>query len=239
MDGSGFRKLMSREIHGKLNETVIIYRREMTAMKVGIINNANELESLEPFEVGCLLWGTEKIPKTYGYLGFVPGDGFYLKMICMEKDPLRTYDKDQSPVYRDSAMEAFFMFEPAQQKEREEQNIYINLEMNANGALLAGYGSQRVYRSYFAEEERGKLQRGVEIEEDRWSISLRLPLDILEKLYGHVGLKEGSTFFCNFYKISETKEIEHYASYSPIRSDIPSFHLPEYFAQAEIVVKNK
>ena len=127
-------------------------------MKVEIINNANELESLEPFEVSCLLWGTEKIPKTYGYLGFVPGDGFYLKMICVEKDPLRTFEKDQDPVYRDSAMEAFFMFEPAQHKEREEQNIYINLEVNANGAMLAAYGSQRVYRTYFTEEERSRLQ---------------------------------------------------------------------------------
>ena len=35
----------------------------------------------------------------------------------------------------------------------------------------------------------------------------------------------------------EKKEIEHYASYSPILTDIPSFHLPEYFAQAVIVSK--
>ena len=208
-------------------------------MKVEIINNANELETLEPFEVSCLLWGTERIPKIYGYLGFVPDDGFYLKMICMEKDPLRTYTKDQDPVYRDSAMEAFFMFEPAQQMEREEQNIYINLEVNANGAILAGYGSQRTYRSYLTSDERKELQCRTEVKDDRWTVSLRLPVSLLEKLYGHVDLKAGSTFSCNFYKISETKEIEHYASYSRILSDTPSFHLPEYFAQAEIVEKNK
>ena len=97
-------------------------------MKVEIINNASELESLEPFEVSCLLWGTERIPKTYGYLGFVPDDGFYLKMICMEKDPLRTYTKDQDPVYRDSAMEAFFMFAPKQQKERDNRKSILNLK---------------------------------------------------------------------------------------------------------------
>ena len=208
-------------------------------MKVEIINNASELESLEPFEVSCLLWGTERIPKTYGYLGFVPDDGFYLKMICMEKDPLRTYTKDQDPVYRDSAMEAFFMFEPAQQKERDEQNIYINLEVNANGAILAGYGSQRIYRSYFTVDERRELECRTAVEDDRWTVSLRLPVSLLEKLYGPVDLKAGSTFSCNFYKISETKEIEHYASYSRILSETPSFHLPEYFAQAEIVEKNK
>ena len=131
------------------------------------------------------------------------------------------------------------MFEPAQQMEREEQNIYINLEVNANGAILAGYGSQRTYRSYLTSDERKELQCRTEVKDDRWTVSLRLPVSLLEKLYGHVDLKAGSTFSCNFYKISETKEIEHYASYSRILSDTPSFHLPEYFAQAEIVEKNK
>lgn len=208
-------------------------------MKVEIIDNVSELESLEPFEIRCLLWGTQQIPRTYGYLGFVPDDGFYLKMICMEKDPLRTYTKDQDPVYRDSAVEAFFMFEPAQKKSREEQNIYINLEVNANGAILAGYGSRRTYRSYLGADARRELQCSASVEDDRWTVSLRLPVSLLKQLYGPVDLKAGSTFSCNFYKISETKEIEHYASYSRIISDTPSFHRPEFFAHAEIVQKNK
>ena len=109
----------------------------------------------------------------------------------------------------------------------------------ANGAILAGYGSQRIYRSYFTVDERRELECRTAVEDDRWTVSLRLPVSLLEKLYGPVDLKAGSTFSCNFYKISETKEIEHYASYSRILSEIPSFHLPEYFAQAEIVEKNK
>ena len=80
-------------------------------MKIKIIKNAVELMNVEPYQVDCLLWGTKKIPKTYGYLGFVQGDGFYLKMICEEQDPLRTYTKEQDPVYQDSAMEAFFQYE--------------------------------------------------------------------------------------------------------------------------------
>ena len=36
-----------------------------------------------------------------------------LKMVCVEKDPLRTYIADQDPVYQDSAMEAFLQFESA------------------------------------------------------------------------------------------------------------------------------
>ena len=32
----------------------------------------------------------------------------YIKLVCEEKDPLRVYKEDQDPVYKDSAMEAFF-----------------------------------------------------------------------------------------------------------------------------------
>ena len=34
----------------------------------------------------------------------------YIKLVCEEKDPLRVYKEDQDPVYKDSAMEAFFQF---------------------------------------------------------------------------------------------------------------------------------
>ena len=51
-------------------------------MEVQMITSVDELETLCPFKVECLLWGTRKIPDTYGYLGFIPGDGFYLKMVC-------------------------------------------------------------------------------------------------------------------------------------------------------------
>lgn len=70
--------------------------------------NKELLESVEMFKIENLLWGTEKIAKTYGYIGFVPGDGLYIKLVCEEKNPLRIYKKDQDPVYKDSAMEAFF-----------------------------------------------------------------------------------------------------------------------------------
>lgn len=201
-------------------------------MKVGIIQNEAQLEALEPFYVDKLLWGTKSVPKTYGYIGFVPGDGFCLKMVCEEKDPLRRYSKDMEPVYRDSAMEAFFLFESRR------GNLgslpYINLEANANGALLAAYGQERLYRSYFSRKEYRQFKCRAEIREDDWTFSIKLPIRVLERVYGPLDLGEGSSFTCNFYKISETKEIEHYASYARIESEVPSFHLPEFFERAVI-----
>lgn len=196
-------------------------------MIIKVINSKDELEALEPFRVEYLLWGTKRIPKTYGYLGFVRDEGFYLKMVCEEKEPLRTYENVLDPVYRDSAMEAFFQFEHENGGRR--ITPYLNFEVNANGALLAGYGSGRTYRTYFSKEQLPAFECEAVIEEERWSFQMRIPLEILEGVYGGLELKEGSRFSCNFYKISETKEIEHYASCFPIWSKIPSFHMPEYF----------
>lgn len=205
-------------------------------MKVEIIKNAADLESVTPFHVDKLLWGTKSIPKTYGYIGFVPGDAFYLKMICEESEPLCTYTHDMDPVYRDSAMEAFFQFEADIERL---QAIYLNFETNSCGALLAGYGKERIYRSYFTKEMCRALQSTAKVEKDFWTWNLKIPVSILEEIYGPLHLGEGSTFTCNFYKISETKEVEHYASYSPILSKIPSFHLTEFFETAVIERANK
>ncbi len=56
-----------------------------------------------------------------------------------------------------------------------------------------------------------------------------------EDLLNSLHLNIGSNFWCNFYKISEAAKIEHYASYAPIRTEVPSFHLPEFFATADVV----
>ncbi len=38
-------------------------------MEVRLIKNKELLESVEMFKIENLLWGTEKIAKTYGYIG--------------------------------------------------------------------------------------------------------------------------------------------------------------------------
>lgn len=201
-------------------------------MLVEVIGSKKELENVKPFYVEHLLWGTKFVPKTYGYLGFVLNEGFCLEMVCEEKEPLRTYENVLDPVYRDSAMEAFFQFEP--ENGGRKTAVYLNFEVNANGALLAAYGSGRTYRTYFSKEELDMFECTAWVEEERWGFSLYIPIQILENVYGSLKLGRGSRFTCNFYKISESREIEHYASCFPIRSKIPSFHMPEYFGEARI-----
>ena len=197
-------------------------------IEVPAISSAEELENVEPFRVEHLLWGTTQIPETYGYLGFVPSDGFYLKMVCKEKNPLRVYEKNQDPVYRDSAMEAFFQFDS--ERERNTNALYLNLEVNANGALRAEYGEERIYRTYFTPEEMEKFDCKTTIDEESWSMKLHLPIAILEKIYGPLHLDVGSSFWCNFYKISEAAEIPVTAETASSTAKTPEITLFFMFA---------
>ncbi len=180
------------------------------------------------FQVDHLLWGTTECPKTYGQLEFVPGEGFIIKMTCEEENPLTVYDKDGDPVYKDSAMEAFFLFPQG------ETRIYINLEFNSNGALLAQYREKRHDRAFFTEEMCKKVDCRTEKKDGYWTAELKLPLDLIEEICHPLPIEEGSKIYCNFYKISETKEIEHYAAWNPVLTETPNFHRPDYFR--EVVV---
>lgn len=203
-------------------------------MEVPLIEKKELLESVEPFEIGNLLWGTEKIAKTYGYIGFVPGEGLYLKLVCLEKNPLRVYKENQDPVYKDSAMEAFFQFE---ETGTTDNPVYFNFEMNANGAILACYGKNKADRVPLTAQQIQKLECMARISNDRWSVELTLPIEMLQQVYEKLSLKEGTAFTCNFYKICESKKYEHYAAYKYVESEQPNFHLPEYFERAMIVRK--
>lgn len=110
-------------------------------LEVAIIERKEQLDDLIPFRVENALWGTEKFPPMYGYIGFIPQDAFYLKLICEEKNPLRVYTEINDPIYRDSVMEAYLMFEPVSSRANEEN--YLNFAVNANGVLHAEYGSRR------------------------------------------------------------------------------------------------
>lgn len=196
----------------------------MTEIK--IIKDKKDLLFVTPLEIKNLLWGTQSIPHTYFYIGFVPEDAFYVHMVCEETEPLRTHTGRNVPVYQDSAMEIFLHFDPKGSC----SPVYLNFEVNANGGIMAEYGTERVYRSYFTDEEYDQFDCKAEILNDKWTADIRIPVTILERIYGSLDLKAGSRFTFNLYKISESAEIEHYASYSPIKTSTPTFHVPEFFA---------
>lgn len=194
------------------------------------IKEPGQLASCPQFFIDRFNWGGDYRPVSAGRLGFLPSKGFLLEMNCEEADPCRRYTREDDPVYLDSAMEAFFCFRPDTEKP-----CYLNFEMNANGAMLACYGTDRQHRIPFPPKVRKGLSCQAACEEHCWRVTLFIPLSLLETVYPGLSLQTGSVFTCNFYKLKESEGLTHFASFSPIPTAEPNFHLPEYFARARIV----
>ena len=201
-------------------------------MNVKIIDEKEQFTQCENFEITHLLWGTKAIPKTYGKIACWKNHGFLVEMICEEADPLRTYTKMNDPVSLDSGMEAFLSLWA------DHTPLYVNVEMNANGATLMQYGTERANRIFFTEEQIRICQPQAVIEENYWKISFFLPLELLEEIGGPIPQTSGTKIACNFYKVCEGGSAEqiHYASYAPVDVPKPDFHRPEFFSTG--ILKN-
>ncbi len=199
------------------------------AYHVHLINSIEELEHCELFQINHYNWVEGYQPKAFGRMGLLRNFGLAVVMTAMETNPLTTYTKDNDPVYRDSALEAFFNFTP-----KRENPYYMNFEMNSNGAMLNDIGVVGDRKSVFETVPwRGSCKATRKA--DSWSVLLKVPMEMICNIFSIEPLKTGDSFTCNFYKICESKSLEHYASYAPIVSERPNFHLPQFFETAIIV----
>ncbi len=154
-------------------------------------------------------------------------------MICEEKNPKRECKNHKEMVCKDSAVEVFMAF-TEENETLSNDSMYINFEINANGAMYAKYGKGRKNRVFITEEEYNLAGITTNIEEKKWDMEVMIPESFLNRICDFEKIKKGKVFYCNFYKIAEDEMIEHYGSFSPIDSERPNFHLPVFFAEAMV-----
>ena len=196
------------------------------------IQDKTQIEECEKFTINHYMWNSKQEPKAYGWAGYIEGEGIFVKMVCEEQNPKREYRNHRDPVYKDSAMEVFFAF-PGEE-ELSNDCMYTNFEINSNGAMLGNFGKGRKNRQSITD---GQFElSGVKAvrEEDRWYLEVLFPEVYLNQICDFESVKNGTAFYCNFYKIAESEEIQHFGSYSPIESETPNFHMPVCFARAVI-----
>ena len=203
------------------------------------IPGEENIDACMPFQVANIQWNSRVHPVTIGHMGYLPHEGLLVFMKCYEQNPLRTMTQNMDPVCLDSAMEAFFAFPERAIAEHEaytpdDNGLYLNFECNANGAMYATYGHGRQGRTALLPEEFAAARPRVRILPDSWELTFLVPMRLLSRVADIQAFSPGDVFYCNFYKISETPEIEHYLSFSPITSERPNFHLPRFFAKAVI-----
>lgn len=175
----------------------------------------------------------------WGYRDYVPGVfvqityddmGFYVKFTVEEKEPLAEKTEHFSNVHEDSCVEFFAKFDP------EHSDKYINIEVNANGATKAAIRTDRENSAYLSLADIEDMEVNAQVLEDCWTVSYRIPSQMLERLYPEFRMKDCKYIKANFYKCGNLTKIKHYVSLFDLGCPKPDFHRPEYFGRMDIVL---
>lgn len=140
-------------------------------------------------------------------------------------------DKNLGPVANDSCVE-FFVKTP-------ESKEYFNFEFNCIGRINASHRETRNNPTRLTLEELAEIgvysSCGTEPFAEKkgnfeWSLTVVIPL----KLIGFEIKGDGDFLLGNFYKCAGKSSRPHYLSWSPIVSETPNFHLPDFFGKLNI-----
>ncbi|MBL8088273.1 MAG: hypothetical protein JNM85_09440 [Chthonomonas sp.] len=137
---------------------------------------------------------------------------------------LGRYQGYDDPVYQDSCVEFFFNPLPGRLEG------YYNIEVNVSGGVKFNYQRSRgVDRRTMPEGLLRDLRvdPGVIIDPEHgepmvWRVSYVVPWEA-------VSSEDSRDWRANFYKCCEDNSHPHFGSWSPIETESPDFHRPEFF----------
>lgn len=135
------------------------------------------------------------------------------------------------PVCTDSCVE-FFVNPDPEQDER-----YLNFEINPIGTLHLGIGKDRYSRSLIDNISPGVFQIHSSVDKESineyqaeyWSIYFSIPYTFIEEYYGKQNFSSGKKMKGNFYKCGDETQYPHFGCWSRVDNPTPDFHRPEYF----------
>lgn len=150
---------------------------------------------------------------------------------------LGKYTKDLEPVWRESCVE--FYVKP------KDSSGYMNFEFNCIGTLLCSHviNHERTkdgfkdWRFISREDCREVLRKSsikgaipVEVKkETEWFLEFFIPMSLLEKYFGKIGIEDGDEWTGNFYKCGDDLSNPHWISWSEVRE--LNFHNPDDFGK--------
>lgn len=163
-------------------------------------------------------WGI-KAPKTSAYMLY--GDkGISIKFETEENPVTVNYLSNNDPVNRDSCVEFFVS------SDMENDETYLNFEMNAKGILHLQYGIVGE-RQNICDVDFNIFNIETKLLNSGWILKIYIPFDFLNKYFKNIsGALRG-----NLYKCGDRTEKPHYLSWSPIETLKPNFHNTKSFGK--------
>jgi len=217
--------------------TEVIYQDEvyenMNVYKIKTFDtvDAVDWDSVTAASVNTYKWVECDTYETYAKLVYVKDWGFLCRMTCIEEGPAATMTEFCNTVCLDSCMEFFAIWDNGVN--------YLNIETNSIGTMCVQYGRNRASRQpanrYIDLDDLFVMNPVVEA--DKWSVTMEIPIEKLQKFYGDDLTAEtfvsGYTFKGNFYKTggADITGNEHYAMWNEVGTENPDFHRPEYFGK--------
>lgn len=187
------------------------------------------IDECERLYIGNSLWNTEAYhPEVFAQLAY-DSTGFIIKFTVYEKNPMCRRKNHLEPVHLDSCIEWFVCFAP------ELTPKYFNFEINAAGAMNAGFRLNRYENEPLTPEEIESFGIKTEILSDRWSGCYKIPFAFIASKIPGCKFESGTVLRTNLYKCGEETEQLHFMSCFDIPLEKPDFHCPQFFG--EIVIE--
>ena len=201
----------------------------MERCEIPTVEREEELSRAPIARVDCFRWTDNGYtPRTEAQLVLVRRRGFLVRLTSWETARRAVCRVPDGEVYFDSCMEFFVNFAP------EKTGDYLNLEVNPLGTLHAKYGPARAGRRPLPPElERPRVK--TEQQPAFWRAELFIPLATIKGIFGKADFAPGDVLRGNFYKCGDDAAFPHYGMWSPVLTESPDFHRPEYFGELALV----
>lgn len=179
--------------------------------------------------IECVNWPDEFEAKPKVDFKFFQAErGIYLKFSVTEDHTRAIYTKDNDKVYTDSCVELFI--DPSG------DGSYYNLEFNAIGTLLLGFGKDRHDREQAPQEITSLVKRlpslgfrpleTTELQKP-WELTVFIPFTAF--WHHSISSLSGKKIKGNLQKCGDDLPVPHYITWNPIKTAHPDYHRPEYF----------
>ncbi|MEI6875119.1 MAG: carbohydrate-binding family 9-like protein [Spirochaetota bacterium] len=210
-----------------MTRTYVIERKSSLNLSVDPWRNVQEAK------IDCFPWDNSGYrPASFAKM-FCTADALHVLLRAAETPVRATYENLNDFVHRDSCLEFFLQPSP------ENDDRYINFEMNPLGTPHLGLGMERKGRTLLGEDDRLLLDiRAASPNElsgrgDRssWEISFTIPFRFLERHYGPTDFSPGKRMRGNFYKCGDDTPQPHFGCWNPVEAKAPDFHRPEFFGE--------
>ncbi len=204
---------------------------------VQMLNNADVFAAADLLEesgkldvIETLNWDKEfpYRPITYFFIAR-SAEALFLRFSVKGTMLKAVYTKDLSPVHEDSCVEFFCMLEGAEK--------YTNFEFNCIGTCDASLRKSRKEDVVkFPEEDLKTIERFPSMGNRafkemegmfEWELTVKIPF----KLIGIDGNNLPEKILGNFYKCADDTDSKHFVTWSPIKTEKPDFHRPEFFGE--------